>query len=172
MTVQGLARQQERRHGSIGLAPLLGAAWRRSQIVLPVDASANDPVAFYQGCLERLRKSGPEGAFRLKIAEVAFFQHGYITGWFFSSSDDGTLRRKCRKNLTCSALAARFTRTSGAFPGAVVALAIVQPSADAPLSVAALDGPGLAYLAATHVNFSADGNMQLVAGMTRHLHDV
>ena len=26
--------------------------------------------------------------------------------------------------------------------------------------------------AATHVNFSADGNMQLVAGMTRHLHDV
>ena len=26
--------------------------------------------------------------------------------------------------------------------------------------------------AATHVNFSADGNMQLVAGMTRHLHDL
>ena len=101
------------------------------QIVLPVDASADDPVAFWHGCLERLRKSGPEGAFRLKIAEVAFFQHGYITGWFFSSADDGTLRRKCRKNLTCSALAARFTRASGAFPGAVVALAIVQPSADA-----------------------------------------
>ena len=44
-------------------------------------------MAFYQGCLERLRKSGPEGAFRLKIAEVAFFQHGYITGWFFSAAD-------------------------------------------------------------------------------------
>ena len=66
MTIQGLARQQERRHGSIGLAPLLGDAWRRSQIVL----------------------------------------------------------------LCC------------------------------------------AGCAATHVNFSADGNMQLVAGMTRHLHDV
>ena len=50
--------------------------------------------------------------------------------------------------MTCSALAARFTRASGAFPGAVVALAIVQPSADAPLSVAALDGPGLAFLLA------------------------
>ena len=36
----------------------------------------------------------------------------------------------------------------GRLPGRVVALAIVQPSADAPLSVAALDGPGLAYLLA------------------------
>ena len=58
-------------------------------------------VCEYQELLEELRRwRAPTGQrLRLRISEVAFFYHGSMCAWYFSSAQDGSLRRKNRAKV-------------------------------------------------------------------------
>ena len=109
----------------------------------------------YQSLLEELRQwRAPDGQrLRLRIAEVAFFCHGGMCAWYFSSCEDGSLRRKSRPKLNTLEFAAALLRRSTAARADAhepVALAVLASddgvSTAAPLTVAPLTESALRWL--------------------------
>jgi hypothetical protein len=62
------------------------------------------------------------------VADVAFFDKGFVRAWFFTAKD-GALRKKKKKSLGVNELAAAFGRgTDSGFETDVVALAVFGPN--------------------------------------------
>ena len=127
----------------------------------------------YMRILESLREwRGPRGGrHALAIADVAFFYGGMMRSWFFTSQEDGTLRRKHRAHLSCADfVAALCRRPSSLRTGESVdtlALAVLcEPSGAA--WVAPLDAEALRWLLLGPASEQVAVRMKVIA-VTRYV---
>ena len=98
-------------------------------------ATADDDLAYdsslslfgYQRLLEALRKwRGPyRERYQVRIGEVGFFYAGVMSSWYFTSGEDGSLRRKNRVNLGTSDFVAALARGRTPQAAEPVALAVL-----------------------------------------------
>ena len=93
---------------------LLQALWRSGQDAQDEgDAGGFEPQGEWTSC---------------PVADVAFFDKGFVRAWFFTAKD-GALRKKKKKSLGVNELASAFGRgTDSGFETGVVALAMFGPN--------------------------------------------